>query len=351
MVWGGSYDNMEHYSVTCVKLAPIVPVFTALPLFSSQNVYTVLYPEQTCLTYNPDINALMFTARGHTGVVGTSNDICSATSINRGSSFTYGVSVGPNQGYNRYPSGDIYNPAGNTNPANAFKAFAAPITNGSTWIGNNFATNTWANNHLYTETMGSVLGNDVMCALNIQSDNVAHGVSLDNSSDYLDCIPYIYRGIFNSAIGGFNWDTTRLAQPFFKSPSSLKYYALARGNMAFSPDGAVGYAVYVGSDARAPLNDLTGYQPIVYKTINSGIDWVRMDMLNLKNHPLISQYIWPKRAGGGTQPNFSESDIVVDQDGNLHIIALCKGTFSTHPDSLAYSYTWENGAIFDISNI
>lgn len=40
----------------------------------------------------------------------------------------------------RYPSGVLYNPAGNTDPNNAFKLFQAPVTSGSGWILNRFTT-------------------------------------------------------------------------------------------------------------------------------------------------------------------------------------------------------------------
>ncbi|HBZ66713.1 MAG TPA: hypothetical protein DEO70_07735 [Bacteroidales bacterium] len=336
-----------------------------ISMFSSVNVYGILYPQQTCMTYNEDINALMFTFRGNTGVVGTGNDICTATSVDGGATFTGAISASPNGGNNRYPSGEIYNPAGNTDPSSAYRVMAAPITDGTNWVGTNFATNNWAGSDLYNQLLESIIGNDLVYSLNAQSNGYAHGISTDYEVGGANVIPYIYRGTFNTAEGGFQWDSTKLAIPFLLAPGDQTYVFMTRPTIAFSPDGMVGYAVFTGSDNRASVNDATGYQPIVYKTTDAGTSWAKMEMLDLVNNPVLIgqgllpsglyERVWPLSQTAGTaneiyKPSFNESDVVVDFNGNLHIMAIIKGTYTDHPDSLGYTFTYDNGTLFEVYN-
>lgn len=349
---------------------PITPKATndvePVDMFSSANVYGILYAEQTCMSYNQDINALMFAFRGHTGVVASGNDICSAVSTDGGASFTAGLTSPPNQGNNRYPSGTIYNPAGNTDPANAFKVIAAPVTDGTNWLGTNFATNNWTNTGLYNEVMYSVLGNDLMYSLCTTPGGFAHGTSVDYVVGGTDCIPYIYRGTFDAASNGFKWDTTRLTKPYYLTTSDGTYNFLTRPTIAFSPDGTIGYAMFSGVDNRADETDLTGYQPIIYKTTDEGATWEKMAMLDLKNNPILVgqgllpngtwDRLWPMSrtwtaAEQIYKPWFADADLVVDYNGDVHIMALIKGTFSDHPDSLGYTFSEETGTMFEIYNV
>lgn len=340
-----------------------------IDLFSSLNVYTLLVQEQTCITYNEDIDAIMFTARGHTGVLGTGNTICTAVSTDKGATFSSAVSADPpTEGNNRYPSGAIYNPAGNTDPANAFKVMHAPITGGSGWLGNDFATNNWANSAPYHEFRPADPAGDMLIrgGLDVDANGYAHTAAVEYVSGGTYGKGFIFKGAFDAAAGGFKWTDQELEVPWYFSVSSGTYEFLTNPNVAFSPDGSVGYAMFGGSDARAAADDLTGYQPIIYKTTDMGTTWELMDMLDLKNRPeMIGEgmlpnglwaRVWPLRrtwtaAEQIYKPWFAEADIVVDYNGDLHIFALCQGTYSDHPDSLGYTFTYDKGALFEIYNV
>lgn len=338
----------------------VTETISPVDLFSSINVYTLLIPTQTCIVYNPDIQATMFTARGHTGVIGTGNDICTAVSTNGGVTFASGVSVNTTGGNNRYPSGAIYNPAGNTVSSNAKKVFTAPVTGGSGWSGNKYATTNWSNSGLYYQFIAANPSGDLLVrgGLDVASNGIAHTSGLEYSISYTSFQGYVFRGTYNSGLGGFEWTEQELTIPFYFNPGSGTYYIDSDWtNTAFSPNGLIGYTLFIGSDSRAASNDLTSYQPIVFKTTDAGQTWTLMDNLSpyLFNNPVISPYIYPLRDTWGSaneqhKPFFSETDIVVDNDGVLHIMALCKGAYSDHPDSLAYTYTFDRGAIFDICN-
>lgn len=348
MTWGGSYENMQHYAVTCLTLEPQNVVATATPvsLFSSVNVYTLLVPQQTCITYNPQINTLMFTARGHTGVLGSGNDICTALSTNNGTSFSAAVSVSPpSEGNNRYPSGALYNPEGNYNPSNAKKVFVSPITNGIVWSGHNFATNNWDNTLPYNSVAPANPAGDLLLrgGLDVDANGVAHtaGVVLNSNVAH----SYVYRGFYVASSGGFTWSPQELSVPYYLSPAGT-LHATTTANVAFSPDGSVGYAMFIGCDSRGSTP--TGYQPILFKTTNSGTTWTLMSTLNLYNNAVMSQYITPVQGTSNYKPFFDETDMVVDYQGNLHIVALCRGTNSTNPELLNNYNTGDKGAIFDV---
>ncbi|OFY14907.1 MAG: hypothetical protein A2X11_15620 [Bacteroidetes bacterium GWE2_42_24] len=336
-----------------------------IDLFSSLNVYTLLVQEQTCITYNDDIDAIMFTARGNTNDIGTGNDIATTVSVDGGATFAKGVSAGPNGGNNRYPSGAIYNPAGNTDPANAYKVMLAPITGGSGWLGNNFATNNWDNTALYNEFRTASSSGDMLIrgGFDVDANGICHVAGVEYTTTFSWAKGYIFKGVFDGTAGGFTYTDADMDVPFHFSSGA--YDARTSANMAFSPDGSVGYAMFIGGDARAATDDLTGYQPIIYKTTDMGATWSLMSILDLKNNPVLVgsgplpgglwERIWPLRRTQNTaeeifKPWFAETDIVVDHNGNLHIMALCQGTYSDYPDSLGYTYTYEKGTLFEIYN-
>lgn len=337
-----------------------------IDLFSSVNVYTLLVQEQTCVTYNEDIDAIMFTARGQTGVIGTGNTICTAVSTDKGGTFSAAVSADPpSQGNNRYPSGAIYNPAGNTDPANAFIVMHAPITGGSGWLGNNFATNNWSNTALFNEFLNSSGSGDMLIRGGL--DVIANGNAFTSACDYTTTGSYVktwvFKGEFDATAGGFKWVGTEIPNPFRLYQGAYDFSTTT--NVAFSPDGSIGYAVFTGMDARANEDNLYSYGPIVYKTIDNGQTWEQMAMLDLKNNPAFigqgllpnGRYdrLWPLGITAGTsneiyKPRFDEQDIVVDYNGDLHIFASVRGMFSDHTDSLTYIWRLDRNSIYEIYN-
>lgn len=329
-----------------------------IDLFSSLNVYTLLVEEQTCITYNADIDAVMFTARGGGGEIGTGNDICTAISLDGGATFERSVAAAPpSQGMNRYPSGAIYNPAGNTDPANAYKVLLGAITGGSGWQGNNFSTNNWDNSAPYSQFFAaSGLGTLIIRGgLDVDANGVAHVANIDYSDDLSYAKAHIFRGTFDAGQGGFVWTDQEFDPPFARNSSNEVGQIQAFGNVAFSPDGSIGYAMYLSCDNRNSSSLPTGPQPIVYKSTNSGQTWELMAMLDLEDHPIFQEYLFPLRRTWGSsneivKPNFWEGDMVVDHNGNLHIMAKVLGLYSDDPDSLTYYFSVETGGIFEVYN-
>lgn len=343
-------------------VSDIVPV----PMFSSVNVFSVLYPGQHCLTYNEELNAIVFAFRGNPNELGSGNEICTAVSTDFGTSFTGSVTVPVLDGYNRYPSVAVYSPEGNTSPDAASKLVASSITDGTAWQGTTYASTHWDDAGLHHQTNGLTYENNTLMSLITVDGGLAFGVSVDYNTDRTACIPMVHRGVYDAANDRFDWDTIQLPVPFFKTPTSQQLAFLPSPVVAFSPDGSVGYAMFIGSDSRAPLDDLTGYQPILFKSTDQGVSWQLMEMLDLTSNQVligIGQLpngkwarLWPTAATWNNpqpvfKPWFAESDMVVDMNGNLHIMALCQGLVSDHPDSIGFTYEFEKGSIFEFYNV
>lgn len=359
--------NLRAQQDAIVLRTPLKPVCPNLPkaafevdkvlISSSVNIYTVLVEEQTCMAYNPDLNLITMTHRGHTGMIGSGNDLIASTSTDGGSTFSSKVSMPATGGKNhRYPSGVIYNPAGNTDPQNAFHVMAGPYTT-SAWEGNYFASTTFGGANGDEQTVTTPTGGDLLSrnGMTIDGNGIVHhaGLQYTGTSGPITYDGHVYRGTFNSTANKFEWTSQTLHPEIVAGTDGGHYLSYTQLNSAWSPDGSVGYVFFIGSDARAGA-DRCSYQPIVYKSTDGGTTWELMDYINLVNNSVMAPYLFPLRreyfVGGTVKPLFTETDGVVDANGNLHIFTLAEGAYSDHVDSIGYVYEYEKGAIFELYN-
>ena len=333
---------------------------TLVPLFSSVNVYSVLLGTQNALDYNQDINTVMFSARGGGNVgttVGTSNDIVTAMS-NDGISFLASVSApGTTAERYRYPSGVLYNPAGNTDPNNAFKLFQAPITSGSGWILNRFTTVSYDG--------ASIQTSDVALPTGIESPLVRESLAAypngtaiatatyteDDGTNYTLKQPRFYKGTFDATTKVFNFAENNLEPevPCY-NPTYKGLYPVA----AFDNSGMVGYYVVIGDDGRSPSDEhRASLQPIVYKTTDGGATWTIMDFIDLFNHPALANNpncLLRGSRQGDIKLLWDEVDAVVDINGGLHIFGTVTSVSSNSIDSTFYTWNLEAGGVIELFN-
>ncbi len=326
---------------------------------TSINAFTLLVQEQNCMHYDKSLNAIMFTYRGNnvsvTGLpapIGTGNDFVTAWSTNMGSSFTNKLSlVGTTTLRNRYPSGVIYNPTGNTNLNLAYSLVAGPVTNGSQWTNTVLSSIQYNGNSLDKDYLPtSTYGELVRQGLNVCSNGKAYICTIKQMNDgtnYTDLKGHVKTGTFNNSTLGFDWTEQDITLPFYLVggyPEANGNYA----NMAWSKSGSVGYFMVIGVDSRSGVHK--GFYPIIYKSTDQGNTWQLQDYFDFSIFPDVFAHIWSTLANPAVAvPEFQEADMVVDGSGNLHIMALCKGSYSQHPDSLGYTYSYENGSIFEFS--
>ncbi|KAF0199972.1 MAG: hypothetical protein FD170_3875 [Bacteroidetes bacterium] len=124
-------------------------------------------------------------------------------------------------------------------------------------------------------------------------------------------------------------------------------------------DGSVGYIVATGIDADPEYNLYGVEWPIVYKTTNHGVTWEKIPAFDFSVLTAFNEHLWPLRADfdkvvpkwynkWAAEENQSSNGVTVDKNGNLHIAAYVRSTYSIHPDSLNYVYSEEPKFIFDV---
>jgi len=320
----------------------------------SINAFTLLVQEQTCMTYNKQLDAIMGTYRGNevgtVGKLGNGSDICTYWSTDHGDSFTGKIAFpGTTTKRNRYPSGVIYNPTGNTDINNAFSVVAGPVTNGAGWVNQFLSSVQYNGSNLGYKYLGISPDMELLRqGLTVSTDGKAHLCTNRYSSDYKNSRALVVNGTFNNNTFVFDWDSLLVDIPFNVAPDNTLDAAFGYGNMAWSADGSVGYMMMRGVDARG--TNSKGYYPILFKSVDHGTSWQVMDFFDFSIFPVVFDHIWSTLANPDKAvPFFKEADIVVDGAGNPHIFGVCQGQYSQHPDSLGYTFLYEVPSVFEFS--
>jgi hypothetical protein len=310
----------------------------------SRNAFTLLTEEQTCLWYNKDLNTLMATYRGNNygtfWLFGTGDDVITHYSTDNGDTWDnhYGVSFTGVR--HRYPSGVIYNPAGNTTIDNAYSVVAGPRTDGSAWIANYFASVKYDGSDSNAQYLPTVNSELIRGGMNACDDASFHISGMAYSTSYLSATSYIRNGLWNTGSNTVDWSTVEIdeSNDVFANPTDgtlTMYFGWTNG--AWSQDGSVGYFVIRGSDNRPSLHP--SYSPIIYKSTDHGATWNLLDYFDFGTLPEIQNWILPINTDPNTYlPYFDNIDITVDGMGLPHIFALVRGCYSSNPDSLNYVY-------------
>lgn len=337
----------------------------------SSNIFGVLVSSSKPLQYNDNLNAVSFIHRK--SATYTAQPISNSGSIVAEISTNWGVGWDSTTVWSngtqlaRYPQGAIYNPQGNTSMNNAYIIASGPATGGSGWLGsyyaskqlgagnyNNTASSTPGAQQFFPNSSptGTVLGHDhgrysftatddgkVRSMAALTNDPSGAGALLPG-----DTAALMMTGSFNA--GTFNW-TAEKFQPNFVKASDGSSHFTGQPYMAWNEAGTIGYVVLIGA-----LNTATGanrgYQPIIYKTTNSGASWAMVTGLDFNSAPM-SQLRMPLAATQSNTnlevPFFHGSegiDVTVDVNNKLHIVSTLIGTFDTGNDSLNFVFSFTN---------
>ncbi len=324
------------------------------PISSSGNAYTLIMSQSTCLTANENTNTIMFTHRGNPGTIGDNvGDIVISYSFNGGTTFSDMVAVEYAElKNNRYPSGVLYNPSGNTDPLNQYAILTGPSHNGATtafWDNNYFASIKLDGSDQNVEYVANPIRDGEPYAmfyrlnLSAADDGTFHVLSpyayYDTKSYAPDSVlrreGWVMNGTFNSATKKVDWQLSRVRHNFLKLnySSTLDYQYVSDYKLAWSQDGSVGYLYFLSRDS---LNDTKAMQPIVYKTTDKGQTWTALPVQNFADVPNLADNIRPTRQGTKRPYFMDENDAVVDFEGKLHIFSMLRAASTDHPDSLDY---------------
>jgi hypothetical protein len=347
------------------------------PFSSSANIYGVTINAERPLHYNDNINVVSFIHRKSASYVGNpvnnTGVIVAMISGNWGTGWdsTCLWSDATNPG--RYPQGAVYNPPGNTNVANAYVVASGPCVTGSNWGGSFFASKQLAvpGSTVFNNTASQVPGAQQFFSTagpfgpNVYSNDwPVYGFSSTDDGivrsmgqlipdpdaapvDARGCV--IQKGVFTAGV--FNWFTDSIVPPVV-AKSDLYLQMNSNATMAWNEAGTVGYVVFLGSRTGATLSN-RGWQPIVYKTTNSGTSWTLLPGIdfNTAQYQLIKNRLDPTNANPALKIPFFNPyegfDLAVDANNKLHMAGVIASTASPDVDSLAYTpgytseeYTW-----------
>jgi len=318
-------------------------------LGSAYNIYTILLDEQNQVAYNPDLDAVTFIHRQNNGSTGGSGGISFDRSLDGGATWTdnyimtpaYNAGSAP-VGGNRYPSTAIWNPAGNTNPANAYAIGTGPALQpggaGWGWI---FATSarlsdgTNVGEDYYQQTPG-VNTDFHPYGLTVNPNGDIWSISTYFPGDGLTDYNFFYlnKGVYNTTTNQVDWtlSQTLLDPDYFLDPADGSNVGGYGWNIAFSPDGQTGYVVLLISENSCVYQ---GIQPIVHKTTNGGDTWTRLPNFDFRTLTAFQDYLIPTSTGE-TIPFFTSVDIAVDANDKLHMFSNVLPRSSRANDSLYF---------------
>jgi hypothetical protein len=348
---------------------------TDMRFSGSQNALGVYVTESNSLTYNEDLGLVNFVHRAgpqYNSVGGNSGTIVSKYTSNNGTSWDSTVMWMNNTNLARYPQGGIYNPSGNTNISNAYVVGMGPITTGG-WTGNWYAskqlsipgTNTPGAdqqsimNNTMTATSNPSTHHFSRMSFQATDDGFVRSVAQienDVNGTTYATIGYrgagIVKGVFSA--GGFVWtmDSVIPGSAVMTNTAGGYPYMDINAIQAWSESGQIGYVVFYGvrsgemsSDpCNCRVNAKGGWQPIVYKTTNSGVSWSLLpaEDFTAPKFQGVSDRLYAVTAPSGTIiPYFTTNesrDATVDMNGNLHLVTTVTQHYSDHVDSLGYVY-------------
>lgn len=308
---------------------------------------------RTALWLDPNLNSLMFTHRN----LAPGGTIDYDFSTNGATSWTKNVIAYNTTGNGaRYPEGLIYNPSGNTDPANAYAVTFSALRDGSNpdaassgdWGGYALGVHNFSNTTIATvEKSMSSHGAYKQAIPDAMHINPVSGKvwviepALTNSlnNGYTDSL-IINQGVFNSTNKDFDY-----TQSLFYAPVSLmntgKRASVLSPRIAFAPDGNTGWISFMSHNDWTLMPD-SAFYPIFYKTTDGGTTWSAPINVDLSSITAVKNFVTdsllevllgyppvPQTRDSLMYTTAFDQDMVVDGNGNPYIaidISLFTGT-------------------------
>ena len=348
-------------------------IVSIIDIGTSANSYSYGYAggQKNILAYNAEINTVTHFHRmgGDLDPGGYSGDLGFDFSIDGGQTFTNMVEcyVAENNAGGtyftdaaRYPNHGIYNPEGNTDPANAFVTYFVPTLDGSnspdSWGGYGYGVAslenpTTATKNLVSSDPGENIYRYIPDGYTVTNagDIWAVDVNQDWSTGSLIYTGYLLvsHGTWNDEINDFEFEEFLLDCPV---EEELVRPAMAK--VEFAPDGQTGYIAILGDNGGLDFS-LGTYFPIIWKTTDGGQNWddpMEVEIAGPDGIEAILNYMteeewqsfWAEPYPERDEVRFTcafDFDMTVDNNGNPHIacgvgIASLDGNYSlytSHP--------------------
>lgn len=333
---------------------------------TSPNILGVQATETRAIQYNTAINTVGFVNRQADTWAGipdwNTGTLSYYYTSNNGSTWDSTVVATSATKFHRYPSGVMYNPAANTNPANAYAVVSGPWHPGQDWQGVYFGskqlsipgTNTNGNVE-YSDNLALTASQRKQDFARIDMQVTSNGNvyvmgdMIKDANDVSSVAAYGWRGMMINkgtfSGGTFTWTLDSL-KPNFKLDGASEPSGFSSGNMAWSEDGQTGYVIFYGVDANASAASAqNSYQPYAFKTVNGGASWSRHAALfDFTTIPAVNDRLFATRGVVSplAKPFIAPGEgasATVDATGNLHLFISMSSAYSDHIDSLGYTYS------------
>lgn len=337
----------------------------------STNALGTIVSESRCLQYNAALNTVGLVNRQGSTWSGIPNwnsgTISYYWSANNGTTWDSTVVLASGTHLHRYPCGTMYNPLGNTNPANAYAVASGPWHPGANWQGVYFGSkqllapgSTSVTTALYIDNLALTAGQVKQDFSRVDPQTTADGVVHIEGEIMVDANgttaatqkwrgTMLNKGVFNA--GSFTWTVDSL-KPSMKVDLSGDAHVFTTSNMAWNEAGTIGYVVFYGVDANAVAGtSQNSFQPYVYKTINSGTSWSRFaPLFDFTTIPVINDRLFGVHNTALAKPFIAPGEgasATVDAAGNLHLFCALKSAFSDNVDSLGFTASPNFNQIWD----
>lgn len=361
-------QNMESEDApTASKTTSFVSNWTTIS--SSMNAYGVSVANTRPLQYNEELNAVTFIHRKSPTYVASpvplpaaeSGVIVGMVTQNWGANWDSTCLWNDNTNFARYPQGAVVLPSGNLDINNAKLVGVAAINAQPTgWVGNAFYSKSMGQSN-YTNvapatgsffpTLSATLGKADFTIYDFQAMDDGKVVTLgyvNNDPNGNTAAIFGYRGARvikgNFVSGNMIWTHDSII-PDVASTGAGSKYLISRPRMAWSEDGMVGYVIHIGVSSTSTVNN-RGFQPIIHRTVDGGVSWAPVAGVDF-NLPAMStvtnMVLSPRSNSNVTIPFFDYTEglgLTVDKDNKLHIAAILRGTFSSDPDSLGFTFAF-----------
>lgn len=337
-------------------------------LGGAANVYTILQSAQDQVMYDPATNVVVFGHRqdpaafGGQGGSGTlrfdvSTDGGGTWTVNK--LLTPGIYTGSADSIigARYPSTTLYDPPGNTDPANVFVVSSGMTLNwpdslahvvntgllqrSSAHLDGSAVTNTFDDlfgDRTTYNTLGLCTKADgTLWTLAGRQSNSTHNADTVTFKEFPVC-----KGVWNAGQQRVDWSVVTTLTPatlVYNDPAltGTKFAQVNTWNMGFAPDGQVGYCVILGKEYNTIH---AGPMPLVWKTTDGGDTWYQLPDHDFGAEPWMMDNIYPASDNDEIRPYFADMDMTVDATGKLHIVAdLLSQYYGNAPDSVNYIFT------------
>ena len=332
---------------------------------TSGNIYTILLEGNNQVDYNPDLNAVSFIHRKDdaaplNGVMqyDYSTDGGATWEVNQGPlspGFEDGTITNVGNGL-RYPNGVLWAPEGSTSADDAYIVGHGPaLSEGITAWGNIFevsskldGTNVSENYANYAPPfMGENVDFHPYGTTNVNGKIWSLSTQINSTEDAANDtinnqVLYLTRGTFNDETFAFDYEVMETFTPNYvrilDETDNTQSNFVQNYSLTWGPDGMTGYVYVIGSEI-SELEYTSVPKPIVWKTTDGGETWVKRVEFDFQTLPAMQENLADANGGEVVRPFFTDTDCVVDSEGDLHLFSHVLSGFTNDPDSIAFIAT------------